>query len=185
VSHKDTLKALIPLDLGDTFAADVEQEGITLDSAQEIGGTLLDEMLPSKAYNLLAAWERVTGMAPAANEPIQSRRDRVARKLQQLGNIKKPYYEGLALALGYNIHIQEYLPTMPGWVGAGDELITDDDPAILFIWNAHIFNQSVYHFTAGQSMAGEYLSWWRPALELENLLDELCPAHVQFLFSYE
>lgn len=185
MSHSDTLKLLIPLALGGTFSADLDLEGQALDAAQAAADILLDQTLPPSAHVMLADWERLTGMAPGPDEPVQSRRDKVIRKLQELGNIKKPYYVALAAALGYQIYIEEYIPTMAGWVEAGDELMIQDDERILFIWNAHIFNQSVYHFTAGQSLSGERLTWWRPATALENILDDLRPAHVQFVFSYE
>lgn len=185
MSHSDVLQLLFPLDLDGVFAGDLAVEGASLDTAMTSADSLLTEMLPNRAYILLSDWERVTGIVPKADEPLQSRRDRVVRKLRELGDVKKPYYETLARSLGYEIYIQEYIPTMVGWVCAGDELITNDDPAILFIWNAHIFGQSIYYFHAGSSTAGERLAWWRAAEELESVLDELRPAHVEFIFAYE
>jgi uncharacterized protein YmfQ (DUF2313 family) len=179
------LQLLFPLELTGVFAGDLAVEGASLDTAQAWAETLLTEMLASRAYILLSDWERVTGIVPSTDEPLQSRRDRVVRKLRELGDIKKPYYEALARSFGYEFYIQEYIPTMAGWVCAGDELTTNDDPAILFIWNAHIFGQSIYYFHAGQSAAGERLAWWRQAEELELVLEELRPAHVKFIFAYE
>lgn len=183
--HSEALQLLFPLDLGGVFEGDIRVEGNSLDAVRISAESLLEEMLPNRAYILLADWERVVGIVPGADEPLQARRDRVVKKLRELGDVKKPYYQALAESLGYSIYIQEYIPTMCGWVCAGDELITNDDPAILFVWNAHIFNQSVYWFHAGQSCAGERLAWWRPAEELETTLEDLRPAHVTFIFSYE
>lgn len=185
MSHSDVLELLFPLDLGGVFAGDLAVEGNCLDGVRDIGESLLDEMLPNRAYILLPDWERVVGIVPGADEPLQARRDRVLKKLRELGDVKKPYYQGLAESLGYSIYIEEYLPTMSGWVCAGDELITQNEPAVLFIWNCHVFGQSVYHFHAGQSVGGERLTWWRPAEELEAVLEDLRPAHVELTFSYE
>lgn len=185
MSHSDVLKLLIPLEVSGDYAADLALEGKVLDAGQTSADILLDETLPTTAYALLVEWEKLTATSPETGEPLISRRARVTRKLQELGDIKKPYFVGLALTLGYQIYIQEYLPTMADWAEAGDELIVPDDERILFIWNVHIFNQSVYHFHAGQSAAGERLTWWKPAAELESVMDELRPAHVHLIFSYE
>ncbi|MRR56971.1 MAG: DUF2313 domain-containing protein [Deltaproteobacteria bacterium] len=185
MSHSDALQLLFPVDLGGVFAGDIRVEGSSLDAARMSADSLLEEMLPNRAYILLADWERVVGIVPGADEPLQARRDRVVKKLRELGDVKKPYYQALAESLGYSIYIQEYIPTMCGWAGAGDELIPPDDPAVLFVWNCHVFGQSVYHFHAGQSCSGERLTWWRPAEELEAVLEDLRPAHVELQFSYE
>lgn len=184
MSHKDVLKQLMPLDAGSVFTADLEREGVLLDAAQDSAEGLLAETLPTGSYAVLGNWERLTGVASAVDSPLQSRREKVVRRLRELGDIKKPYFEALAASYGYQIYIQEYLPTMSGWAGAGDELIPDD-PAVLFVWNAHILGQGLYPFRAGQSAAGESLLWWRPAEELEALLNDLRPAHVLFIFSYD
>lgn len=183
--HKDALALLFPLELGGVFQGDIAVEGASLDAAQESAERLLQEMFPDTAVELLPDWERVCGLVPKDGEPLQFRRDRVVRKLRELGDIKKPYFELLCATLGYEVHIEEYLPTMAEWAGAGDELIVHDDPAVLFVWTFHVFNQQVHYFRAGQSLAGDRLSWWIPAGDLEEILQDLRPAHVRFDFSYE
>lgn len=183
--HKDALTLLFPLELGGVFHGDTAVEGASLDATADSAERLLSEMFPDTAVELLPDWERVCGVYPQEGDPLQFRRDRVVRKLRELGDIKKPYFEMLAATLGYQIHIEEYIPTMAEWAGAGDELIVPDDPAVLFVWNFHILNQEIHYFRAGQSLAGDHLSWWNPADELEGILQDLRPAHVRFDFTYE
>lgn len=183
--HKDALALLFPLDLGGAFAGDTAVEGASLDAAGESAERLLLEMFPDTAFELLPDWERVCGVSPGEEDPLQTRRDRVVRRLRELGDIKKPYYEMLAAAMGYQVHIEEYLPTMAEWACAGDELIVPDDPAVLFVWNCHVLNQPIHYFRAGQSAAGDRLSWWDLADNLEVVLQDLRPAHVWFVFTYE
>jgi uncharacterized protein YmfQ (DUF2313 family) len=88
---------------------------------------------------------------------------------------------GLATALGYEVEIIEPVPFMAGWGAAGDEIF---DPSVNYQWGLIIHNQPVYLFLAGESAAGEPLSWWRPQTALESLFVELKPAHTYVYFSY-
>lgn len=102
------------------------------------------------------------------------------------GDIKKPYFVTLAAALGYTIRIDDYTDTMSDWAHA-------DEPLIEEPWN---------YFTAGISMAGDYLAqentilpWlWEvvvitspvaaPTPDLETLLTDIKPAHIKLNFTY-
>jgi uncharacterized protein YmfQ (DUF2313 family) len=181
--HSDVLKLLMPLDIAGIFSADAAVEGGALDAALASADVLLQEMFPAGSYQLLAEWERVVGVVPGLDDLVQIRQQRVVRKLRELGDIKKPYYVTLAASLGYEIHIQEYLPPMAGWMCAGDEVLPVDDPTVLFVWNIHIANQPVSYFQVGTSAMGERLCDWQDATELLALLEELRPAHVLFLYS--
>jgi len=184
MSHKQILAQLLPLELSGDNDTDLAVEGTILDRAMDSADSLLGEMFPYSSSRLLMAWERVTGIIPLVDEPVQRRRDKVIRQLRTLGDIKKPYFEALLASLGYSMTIQEYIPSMSGWTGAGDELIPDGIPEILFMWNCHIHNKSVYRFRSGMSAAGERLTWWVPDTAIEDLLTELRPAHVALIFSY-
>lgn len=183
--HEEALNLLFPLELKGVHGRDMAVEGASLDDAAGSAARLLLEVFPETSYELLPDWERVCGVAHREDEPPEARRERVLRKLRELGDVKKPYYELLAASMGYDVHIEEYIPTMAEWACAGDELIVPDDPAVLFVWNFHVMNQEIRYFRAGVSAAGDRLSWWRVSDELEEVLQDLRPAHVRFIFSYE
>jgi uncharacterized protein YmfQ (DUF2313 family) len=179
--HKDALKLLFPIELQGDFEKDVELEGKHLDNAQSRAEQLLNEMFPYQSYELLPDWERVCGLTPGADDPLQLRRDRVIRKLRELGGLSRDYFIKLAEALGSTITIEELMPFMAGWGRAGDTLYIYES---LWIWRVKVSGQSLYYFRAGQSTAGERLLWWPAQTALENLLKDLKPAHTYVIFDY-
>ena len=181
-TNKHTLQLLFPLELGGDFATDLELEAKHLDEAQASGDALLKEMSPATTEKLLTSWERVLAITPGADEPLQSRRDKVVRKIRERGGLSIPYFQRLAESLGYEVEIVEPVPFMAGWGCASDELF---DENIIYQWGLTIYNQPVYEFRAGESTAGESLLWWDSQTNLENIFKELKPAHTFVYFSYE
>lgn len=179
--HLDTLRLLFPLEMDGEHDPDQILEARQLDRAQGNGEALRVEMFPDGAEALLSAWERVCDIAAAEDEPLQYRRDNVVRKLRERGGLSIPYFLGLAQALGYIAEIVEPMPFMAGWGAAGDELFED---TIIYQWGLEIYNQPVYKFRAGDSAAGETLTWWNSQTYLEALVKELKPAHTDVYFSY-
>ncbi|KAF0145128.1 MAG: phage protein [Nitrospirae bacterium] len=179
--HKDALKLLFPLDLGGEFERDIELEGKQLDLAQARVDDLLKEMFPDGAYELLCCWERVCGITPGADDTLQMRRDTVIRKLREIGRLDRKYFIDVAAAMGYTITIEELHPFMAGLSYAGDTLYVEES---IFIWLVRIAGQSLYYFRAGQSSAGERLLWWPVQTVLENILNDLKPAHTYIIFDY-
>lgn len=179
--HRDILKRLFPIDLAGAFDGDTEVEGAQLDAAQARAEQLLREEYPDLSVELLPAWERVCGLIPGAEDTIKSRQDRVIRKLRERGGLSREYFIALAAAMGWTITIEELQPFMSGIGRAGDVLYV---PGVRFIWRVSISGQPLYYFRSGQSAAGERLLWWPLATELENLLQDLKPAHTYIIFDY-
>lgn len=179
--HKDVLKRLLPIELSGEFEKDIEIEGKHLDDAQARAEKLLNEMFPDQSHELLPDWERVCGLMPGRDDTLQLRRDRVVRKLRERGGLSIPYFISLAAAMGYTITIEELLPFMAGWNRAGDTLYEYE---CIWIWRVKVSGQPLYYFRAGQSLSGERLLWWQAQTALENILQELKPAHTFVIFDY-
>jgi uncharacterized protein YmfQ (DUF2313 family) len=137
--HEDVLKALFPLELEGDFDTGLGIEGLHLDGAQASAGTLLDEMFPDTADELLADWERIVGVTPDDGDPIAARRDRVVAKLQARGGLSRPYFEGIAGSLGYEIGITAYGPTICGMARCGDML---SNASARYLWKVEVTNAS-------------------------------------------
>jgi len=172
----------MPIELGGDHDADLDLDAKHLDIAQASAETLLREIFPDTAVALLADWELELGLIPGADEPLQSRRDQVVRKIRERGGLSIPYFKGLARALGYEIEIVEPVPFMAGWGRAGDKLY---GTSICYQWGVRILNQPIYRFRAGVSVAGERLTWWHQQTVLEDIFRDLKPAHTFVYFIYE
>ena len=181
-SHKDVLRLLFPTELGGDHDADQELEGKYLDLAQEAADELQREMYPELAYRLLPCWERVLAITPEEDEPLQSRRDKVVKKIRERGGLSLPYFMRLAETLGYTIEIEKPIEFMAGWGCADDALYIED---IVYQWGVKILVDSEYAFRAGESTAGEALWWPASVTYLENLFEDLKPAHTYVYFTYE
>lgn len=181
MSHDAVLSLLFPLELGGAFPADLALEGAQLDAAQVRAEALLLEMFADSTDDLLSQWERTYGLIPGVDDPLQLRRNRLLRKIRELGDIKIPYFETLAAELGYSVTIDYDVPLMTGWAECGDMLLIEDAP---HIWNVTVAGQPEYVARAGDSRAGERLLWWPTFAELETLLNDLKPAHKYLHFIY-
>jgi len=180
VLHSEALKLLIPLRLDGHFDADLAVEGLALDLVATNSEQLLSELFPSGAYETLADWERIYGLAPGQDDPLQLRRNRIIQKMREQGRLDPAYFVGLAAALGYDIVIEELHSIMAGWGYAGDELGDDDSDWCWRVWYSEADNG--YYFRAGESETGECLSYSYFTV-LQNLFNDLKPADtfVEFL----
>jgi len=179
--HKDVLKLLFPCEMEGDFAGDLALEGEHLDAAQARGRWLLKEMFPQTALESLSDWERVLGLTRAADEPLQSRRDKIVNKLRQRGELSIPYFTALAEAQGYQVEIEEPVPSMADWTCAGDELIGE---GAFDTWVLKFFNQPVLHARADETCVDEPLLWWDSKTHMEHMLTNLKPAHTVLAFNY-
>lgn len=179
--HSEVLKLLFPVDLGGVFDDDIAVEGAALDRAQERAYDLLREIFPAGSHELLNRWERVCGLSPSDDAALQSRQADVVRKLREQGGLSRAYFVALAAAIGYTIEIEELLPFMAGWGRCGDATYVED---ARWIWVVTVTNQSLYYFRAGMSVAGERLLWWPAQTILENIFNDLKPAHTYIVFAY-
>ena len=182
--HSDVLKLLFPLPvaLGGVYENDTLLEGLQLDRAQESAERLLAETFPDEAHDLLPSWERVCGVTPGTDDPLQTRRNAVIRQLRSAGGLSRAYFIDMAASYGWTITIDELLPFMCGWNRCGDTLYEE---AARWIWRVNIPGQAVYSFRSGISAAGERLTWWVPNTVLEELFESLKPAHTYVIFNYE
>lgn len=181
MAYENILKQLFPIDLGGDHPHDLAIEGAALDEAQASSERLLENVFPGTAHALLKDWERVLGIQAEGDAPIKARRGTVLKKLREIGGISRQYFISLAESLGWTVTIDELLPFMAGWNRAGDRVYEDE---VRWIWRVNVLGQSVYRFRAGESTAGERLTWWMPAAVLESLLEDLKPAHTYVLFNY-
>jgi uncharacterized protein YmfQ (DUF2313 family) len=211
VPHKTALLQLFPVkDLGGVHDGDATVEGASLDRIQAAGDTLLFEMFPDGADNLLADFERTCALTPSAADTYQARRDRVIAKLRARGGLSIAYFTQAASALGYNppeyleLEGGGFLLTDPGGARILLEPLqnfvieelppnsTDPGvpegasgtPATIFIWRIHILGQPVYQFRAGESCAGERLLDWASQTGVEGIFQDLKPAHTMLIFAY-
>lgn len=181
MNHSDALTLLFPAELAGVFADDIALEGAALDSAQASAELILSESFPDSSSELLASWERVCGLTPAAGATMISRRDIVLQKLRERGGLSRDYFIALAAYYGWTITIDELLPFMAGWNRCGDRLYVD---GVRWVWRVNVTGHEIYSFRTGESAAGERLTWWTPNVELQNLMNELKPAHTYVIFNY-
>ena len=109
---------------------------------------------------------------------LVARRTAVVQKLRLRGSLTRQYFVDLAAAVGYTITIEEIPPNDAGYGGAWDTIN---------IWKVHvpIGAKEITYFTAGDSGAGDLLTDWPSEDILENLFNDLKPAHTQVYFVYE
>lgn len=181
MSHKNVLKLLFPLGLDGVFNDDIEIEGDHLDAVQTRVEELLQEIFPEQSYELLTSWERVCGLTPAEADTLQKRRDAVVQKLRERGELTRAYYITITDRLGYTITIEEMQPFRTGVNRAGDTIYVDE---IIFVWTVNVSGYSIYYFRAGESFTGERLLSWDAQTALEDVLNDIKPAHTFIIFNY-
>ncbi|TWJ11169.1 putative phage tail protein [Geobacter argillaceus] len=170
--HSDALKSLIPLALGATHDQDIALEGKRLDLAADRGAKLLAELFANSTYDLLEVWERIYAAAPAPNDSLLVRQNRIMQKMSELGRLDRAYFVQIATALAYTIILEELHPFMPGWSYAGEELGDNDSD---WCWRVYYTEVNAYIFRAGEATAGDYLSYSNAAV-LMQIFNDLKPA---------
>jgi uncharacterized protein YmfQ (DUF2313 family) len=166
LKHRDVLRLLFPLDLGGVHAEETEVDGANLDDAAASAATLLRESFPDVSSLFLADFERVLARAPKQDEPTQVRRRHILQKIRSVGGLSRQYFIDLAATLGWTITITEQS---------------------LFVWQVNVPPAQTTiptHFTVGRSAVGEPLILYTPATELEEIFEDLKPAHTQVTFNY-
>lgn len=101
--------------------------------------------------------------------------------MKERGSLTKEYYINLVKKNGYTITIQELRPFMCGWDYAGSEILAYES---IFIFRVYIFNHKAYYFRAGESCAGERLTYLRRNGDIETLINNLKPAHTYVKYIY-
>jgi len=159
----------------DAFAAEFAR-------ADRRADDLRNEADPRTAWEMLADWERITGlpgkcMAGVA-QTIDERRDALVGKLGELGGQSRDYFIALAARLGFTITITEFRPFVAG-SHAGDPAANGD---WISVWQVNAALNMVRTFKAG-SAAGEALASWSNTL-LECAIKDDAPAHTIVQFAY-
>jgi uncharacterized protein YmfQ (DUF2313 family) len=181
MNHSDVLKLLFPVELSGIHDTDMAIDGGALDDTQTSAETLLMEMFPDMTSELIASWERVYGVIPAADATLQSRRNAVVAKIRNRRGLSRQYFINLALCMGWTITIDELLPFMSGYGRSADYLYV---PECRWIWRVNVAGSAVSWFRTAMSAAGERLTWWISNATLEELFNDLKPAHTYVLFNY-
>ncbi|EEJ9456036.1 DUF2313 domain-containing protein [Salmonella enterica subsp. enterica serovar Infantis] len=187
MQHHDLLAALLPpvsyQPQEPRINAELNAEGRMFDALYSGVKSITGAVTPFYAENLLPDWERVLSLTADAGDTYQQRLSRVLAKLAETGGLSIPYFTRLALNMGYRITIDEPEPFRAGTGRAGDRIYTPD---IIFMWRVNVFTTLLqnYRFRAGQSAAGERLSWFADAV-IESVFNDLKPAHTFCYFTYQ
>jgi uncharacterized protein YmfQ (DUF2313 family) len=158
-NHKNVIKQLFPVELGEKHDLDMAIEGDHLDDVQSSGETLLANIYPDTAFELLSDWERLLGLSPDETASVEERVTACVAKFKVLGGLSIPYFTQLAAAMGCTIEIVEPQPFMAGISAAGDTIY---DPYIIFCWRVEVEN----------------------AANIEDLFQDLKPAHTYVYFRH-
>ena len=144
---------------------------------------LLIDAFPATTSELLPEWELTLGLpdpCTGANPSMQQRRAQVVARLTSSGGQSAQFFIDFAAALGYTISVTNYAPFRAGQSRCGQQLGNQD---WFFTWSVDAPENTVTHFAAGQSAAGDPLSTWgNDVLECE--LETLKPAHTILQFHY-
>lgn len=180
LKHEDALRALTPVSIGGDHDNALYIRGKHLDAAWAIVEQVFDEMIPDRANEFLGDWERIYALVPDQDDPIALRRDRIKAAFNKSGEVNIPHLTAIAKALGHDITVENYMPSVAGWMQAGDELTP---PTAAFVWTVTGASQDGYAFIAGEAQAGDRLGSFSSSLE--ELFNELKPAHTAVVFEYD
>lgn len=144
------------------------------------GDALLREADPRRAVELLADWERVTGIRADEELTQQERRGEVVSRLVTTGGQSRTYFIELARALGYEVTITEFRPFRAGRSVAGDALTNGQWRNT---WRVNAPPVTIWPFRAGAGAAGEPLRVWGNE-RLESTIERYAPAHTVVQFGY-
>lgn len=149
------------------------------------GEQLVSEVNPRATAELLADWERVTGLpdpcvvTAAQAQSLAQRRAALLARLAMLGGQSKAYFIALAAALGYSITVTEFRPFLAGRSHAGEPIAANWK----FTWQVNAQLNTVVPFRAGNAVAGDPInSWGNKALEC--VIGRFKPANTNVVFSY-
>lgn len=180
MSHDLILSQLFPLqDLAGVFVSDIIIEGAALDVVEDTIQRLLVEMFPFTSNDLLACWERVLATSPATDATRSDRVGEILFRLRSLGRLDRAYFIDIAQTIGFDITITELRPLMAGIMTAGSEVLAEHTQ---WIWQVSIDGGFTRSFQAGVSSAGSPISWYRNKQHLDDIFNELKPAHTLVIF---
>lgn len=147
---------------------------------------LTEEVDPRATMDMLADWERITGLPDPCSgsaTTAQERRVAIVSKLTSRGGQSVAYFAALIAGLGYSASIEEFRPFITGRSQCGDRLTGPH--AIRHTWRVTVHGPRLTLFRAGGSRVGEHLGKYTRAEDLECLLQRLKPAHSTLIITYE
>lgn len=122
---------------------------------------LLDEYaFPQSHIKALEKWEAMLGIIGSGTP--QERHRQILAKLQASGSLSKAFYQGLLAQLGYEVVIEDLFPIRTEMAYAGYP-VTESE-AWRNVWEIKVFNHM--------------------DLFLENLIEEIKPAHTKVIIHY-
>lgn len=158
--------------------------GESLARAHRRADDLDREIDPAQIHEILERWEAVLGLpdncSGALESTLQGRRNAVVAKLFATGGQSVEFFQGVGLALGFDVTISEFRPFRAGMSAAGDPLTNGD---WVYTWRVNAPETTVIPFRSGQSVAGEPLQAWGNDT-LECKINQLKPAQTRALFGY-
>lgn len=188
MKHHELLARLLPPisydPNGPRIAAELQVEGTALDRAHANIQIAIDSLTPLYAVDMLADWERVCGLTPAADASRQKRVDAVVAKLAEIGGLSIPYFLNLGASLGYEIEITEYAPFYLDYSHLDVDRLHPWDS--IWIWQVSVKGGNVraYPFVLDSSALDESFLSFSDAV-IENVFNDLKPAHTLVVFDYE
>lgn len=148
---------------------------------------LLDEMDPRTTLELLPDWERIAGLPDSCSAGIATtlaeRRAALGDRLTAEGGASKPYFQGIAERLGYQVEIERFSPFICGLSRCGDPL--NGAASVRHYWRVRVIGPRATLFRTGASQVGDRLGKITRATDLECLLNRLAPAHTTVIVAYE
>lgn len=145
---------------------------------------LVEEADPRTTAELLADWERVSGLpdtcavALGGAQTTAQRRAALLTRLTTVGGQSASYFIGLAAALGYAITVTEFR----------EHTVEDDvehplyGPAWNFAWQVNAALDTVNEITVNDTVEDPLATCGNELLEC--VIERLAPAHTLVLFSY-
>jgi len=182
------LQALLPVGAAWTFEKGalltqlIDAIAVEFARVDTRGADLREEADPRTALELLADWERVTGLPdPCAGQAdtIAERRARVVRALTARGGQSPAYFVALAAALGFAIEIEELRPFRVGLSSVGGRLAA---PPWNHVWIVRAPETTIRNFVVGAAV-GEPLRSWGNAI-LACVMQRFKPAHTRLIITY-
>lgn len=148
---------------------------------------LLNEADPRSTLELLGEWETAVGLPdPCIGQPtnLNERRALVHQRLTSRGGQSVAFFEEIAIALGYDIRIEEHRPFVCGISDCGG---TDmcGGAEIRFWWHVVVLGVKVVWFECGVSVCPDPMADFGIGDELICIFTRLKPAHTHLTFGIE
>ena len=131
--HFDPIERLSAIqELGGIYPGLLEGQGLALDRIQEDVDSFDVNLVPDTIEDdsILSRWESIFGIVPVPGDSVELRRTRILARLVATGGLSKPYFEGLAAALGFVVTIID--PVRPFRAGVGRAGDATRDPLLGF-----------------------------------------------------